>query len=101
MKTINIIKYKIKVSDSALSSIHGFYHDIDEFYIPQLKIIFNVENDNLNIIRHQVEERLALALDKKEICCSYKLISVISKIIKHDDQIEINKYIVRTIIENK
>jgi hypothetical protein len=49
---MELYRYTLTVSDSTLDYIHGFTHEIVEYYIPAFDITFNFEN-GLNILKNK------------------------------------------------
>jgi len=45
------LKYKVKVADSFLNWTHGLTYTIEEIFIPEKKIAFNIAHDRLNAFR--------------------------------------------------
>jgi len=59
-KKVNVkaIKYQTKICDSVLDSVHGFFYNINEIYVPKLKIAFN-EKGGLFKINKDNESRIS------------------------------------------
>ncbi len=47
------IKYKVKVYKSTLNFTHDFGTIIEEIFIPDKKIIFNIENETINVFHSE------------------------------------------------
>ena len=48
---VKAIKYSVKVSEGVLAYIHGMTHTIDEIFIPDKKICFNIVKKQLNVFK--------------------------------------------------
>lgn len=51
MKKIKAIKYKLKVYEGALAWTHGWSKEIEEIFIPDKKIAFNVGDGSIHVFR--------------------------------------------------
>ena len=45
------VKYQIKIYDSVLDFTHEFGHKIEEIFIPEKRIAFNIGNGGLNVFK--------------------------------------------------
>ena len=47
------IKYKLKIYEGVLAWTHGWSNEIEEIFIPDKKIAFNVVDGSLNVFRSE------------------------------------------------
>ena len=46
-----VIKYQVNITEGVLAHLHGMYHAIDECFIPEHGLCFNLANDTLHVFK--------------------------------------------------
>ena len=61
------LRYTLKICDSGLDMVHGFYRFITEYYIPELNLFINSDAIFLDNENNEYKERLDTAKNIREI----------------------------------
>jgi len=97
-KDMKVIRYKLDVTDSPLSSAHGFFQTITEFYVPDLNISFNIIDTDINCFiphktRYSNANAIAIAIDTQEILTiPTKIQKCLSNFIKAQENLKLLNY---------
>ena len=89
--------WKIMVYGSVMDSIHGFYQEISEVYIPKYKITFNCVDSKVNLFKTEKSRYTASeeAVKDKDIEISYSLVETLVKYLDTKDSVnkEISEFL--------